>query len=139
MTLERIEAQWIDGMAFENLVDGHRITVDAAAEFGGEDRGPRPKPLMLNALAGCTGMDVVAVLRKMKQNFTWFNIVVDADLGDEHPKTYQAIRLTYQFKADDGLDESKVKKAVSLSQDRYCGVSAMLKKACDLSWSIEYL
>jgi putative redox protein len=139
MTLHKVDTRWLDGMAFENLLDGHRFTVDAAAEFGGKDRGPRPKPLMLNALAGCTGMDVVSVLNKMKQPLSWFNIRVEGDLSDEHPKTYKAIRLTYQFKKSDKLDDAKVIKAVNLSQEQYCGVSAMLKKVCELTWNIEYL
>ena len=64
---------------------------------------------------------------------------VDAETGEEHPKTYTRIELVYQFKKSDGLDESKVEKAVKLSQEKYCGVSAMLKKASDLGYRIEYL
>ncbi len=139
MTLHTTDTTWLDGMAFKNSADGHTFVVDAATEFGGEDRGPRPKVLLLNALAGCTAMDVISVLKKMKQEFTWFNVRVEADLGDEHPKTYQAIRLTYQFKKTDNLDDAKVRKAATLSQERYCGVSAMLQKATDLSWDVEYL
>ncbi|MCK5735185.1 MAG: OsmC family protein [Spirochaetaceae bacterium] len=139
MTQQKTETLWLEGMAFENNLDGHKIIVDAVEEFGGTNKGPTPKPLLLNSLSGCTGMDVVSILKKMKQEFTWFNIVVEADLGEEHPKTFENIRLTYQFKTSDNLDDTKVRKAVSLSQDRYCGVSAMLKKACNLSWEIEYL
>lgn len=139
MTKHSVETLYLDGMAFENSLDGFKFNVDAAEEFGGANKGPKPKLLLLSALAGCTGMDVVAVLKKMKQDFSWFNIRVEGDLGDEHPKSYTAIRLYYQFKNADGLDDAKVKKAVALSQDRYCGVSAMLKKACDLSWEVEYL
>jgi len=139
MTLYSVDTKWLEGMAFENTADGYKFNVDAAEEFGGMKKGPKPKLLLLNALAGCTGMDVVSVLRKMKQYFSWFNIKVEADLGDEHPKTYENIRLTYQFKAADDLDDGKVRKAVILSQDRYCGVSAMLKKASNLSWKIEYI
>ena len=130
---------WLEGMSFENTVDGHTFVVDADKEFGGADKGPRPKPLLLNALAGCTAMDVVSVLKKMKQEFSWFNVRVVGELGDEHPKTYGTIRLIYQFKKADGLDDAKVRKAATLSQERYCGVSAMLRKACDLSWDVEYL
>lgn len=126
-------------MAFENSADGHKFIVDAATEFGGEDRGPRPKLLLLNALAGCTAMDVVSVLKKMKQDISWFNVKVEANLGDEHPKTYTSIRVIYQFKKEDNLDDTKVRKAAALSQERYCGVSAMLQKATDMSWDVEYL
>jgi putative redox protein len=139
MILHSIDTRWLDGMAFENTVDGHSFTVDAAQQFGGRNLGPRPKLLLLNALAGCTGMDVVSMLTKMKQNLSWFNIHVEGDLGDEHPKTYQAIRLAYQFRKSDDLDETKVIKAVTMSQEQYCGVSAMLKKVCDLTWEVVYL
>lgn len=139
MTLETVDTLWLGGMAFENSIDGHKFIVDAAEEFGGKNKGPKPKPLLLNSLAGCTGMDVVSILGKMKQKLSWFNVRVEGDLGNVHPKTYQTIRLTFQFKKSDNLDDSKVRKAVSLSQDQYCGVSEMLKKASDLSWEIEYL
>jgi putative redox protein len=84
-------------------------------------------------------MDVVSMLTKMKQNVSWFNVRVEANLGEEHPKTYTEIRLTYQFKKADNLDDAKGRKAAALSQERYCGVSAMLQKATDVSWDIEYL
>jgi len=139
MTLQKTESTWIEGMAFENTIDGHKFTVDAVEKFGGKDKGPTPKPLLLASLSGCTGMDVVSILKKMKQEFSWFNIKVEGDLGEEHPKTFENIRLTYQFKASDNLDDAKVRKAVTLSQDQYCGVSAMLKKVSNLTWEIEYL
>ena len=139
MTVHSTDTTWLDGMAFENTANGHKFVVDAEEQFGGEDRGPQPKLLLLNALAGCTAMDVVSMLRKMKQNLSWFNVKVEADLGEEHPKTYTSIRLTYQFRKSDDLDDAKVRKAASLSQDRYCGVSAMLQKATKVSWDVEYL
>ena len=139
MALNTVNTTWLDAMAFENTVDGHKFTVDAQEEFGGKDRGPRPKPLLLASLAGCTGMDVVSILQKMKQNITFFNVKVEGELRDEHPKRYTKIKVVYQFKKSDNLDDSKVRKAIVLSEDRYCGVSAMLKEVCDLSWELEYL
>ena len=139
MTVHTTDTTWLDGMAFENSVDGHRFVVDAAEQFGGLDRGPRPKLLLLNALAGCTAMDVVSMLAKMKQELSWFNVRIDADLREEHPKTYTAIRITYQFKKADNLDDAKNRKAAAMSQERYCGVSAMLQKAAKVSWDIDYL
>ena len=139
MTLDSTDTRWLAGMAFENTTNGHRFTIDADSQFGGQDKGPRPKPVLLNSLAGCTGMDVVSILSKMKQEFSWFNIRVEGELGDEHPKTYESIKIIYQFKTVDGLDDAKVRKAINLSQERYCGVSAMLKKACNLTWEIEYV
>ena len=98
----------------------------------------RPKPLLLSALAGCTGMDVIYILRKMKVEPTYFNVNIDADLTEEHPVTYSRIHLTYEFKASDSLDEHKVETAVGLSQEKYCGVSAMLRAASELTYAIVY-
>ncbi len=130
---------WKGGMAFEADVLGHRVLMDAEDSVGGADEGPRPKPLLLAALAGCSGMDVVSILAKMREPVSWFDIRVEGELAEEHPKRYTAIEVVYRFKAADGLDHAKVEKAVALSQDKYCGVSATLKDAVDLRWRIEYV
>ncbi len=134
-----VNCTWKEGMAFSSTIDGHTIALDAAEEFGGKNSGPTPKPLLLTSLSGCTAMDVIALLRKMKQPVTFFNIDTEAELTETHPKTYSGITMVYQFKKSDGLDESKVEKAIKLSQEQYCGVSAMLKKATSVDYRIEYL
>lgn len=134
-----ISCTWKDGMAFDAQVENHTIRLDAAEAVGGKDQGPTPKPLLLVSLAGCTGMDVISILKKMKQPYTYFDIKVEGELTEEHPKQYHSIKLIYEFKKEDGLDEEKVKKAVDLSQERYCGVSALLKKGSDLSYEIRYI
>jgi len=126
-------------MAFDADVDGHTITLDAAEAVGGKNRGPTPKPLLLVSLAGCTGMDVIAILNKMQQPYSYFDVKVEGELTDEHPKQYHSIKIIYEFKKDDGLDEGKVEKAVQLSQERYCGVSALLKKGSELDYEIRYI
>jgi len=126
-------------MEFETNLDGHALIMDAAAADGGEDKGLRPKGLLLAGLSGCTGMDVVSILRKMREPCTWFEIRVEAVTSDEHPKRYTEIKLTYQFRKSDKLNPENVKKACILSQDKYCGVSAMLKDASRVSWDVEYL
>jgi len=134
---QTIETSWASGMAFETKVDDHKLIADALPKVGGEGRGPRPKPLLLFSLAGCTGMDVVSLLKKMRVDFEDFKILVEGELTDEHPKYYHKIHLTYQFKGND-INTSKVEKAVNLSQDKYCGVSYMLKQAAKITWDIEY-
>jgi putative redox protein len=131
----KVTADWADGMAFDIDVGSHRVTVDAAGEFGGGDRGPRPKPLILAALAGCTGMDVVSLLRKMRAEFDSLSIEVEADTADDHPRIYPVIRVRYIFRGA-RLERDKLEKAVELSQNKYCGVSAMLKLAADLTYEI---
>lgn len=138
MTKE-IDLNWLDGMAFSTELDGHRIVVDADAEVGGLDRGPRPKALLMVSLAGCTAMDVISILRKMREPVSWFNIKVKAELTDEHPKRYTRFRLIYQFRKSDGLKHENVTKAIQLSQEKYCGVAATLKQAAELAWDVEYL
>ncbi|HPE90069.1 MAG TPA: OsmC family protein [Spirochaetia bacterium] len=134
-----ISCSWLGDMAFSATVNGHELRIDADSEFGGKDSGPRPKPLVMAALAGCSGMDVVSILKKMREPITWFNMRVEADQSDEHPKTYTAMRIIYEFKAADGLKDENVRKAVDLSLERYCGVAALLKKAIPLSGEIAYL
>ena len=123
---------FIDKMAFDVELNGHHFTLDASEQVGGEDKGPRPKGLMLSALGGCTGMDVVSILRKMKVTEYKLNIDVSGELTDEHPKIYHTITIEFKFKGNN-LPESKIKKAVELSETRYCGVSEMLRKAAKLT------
>jgi len=113
-------------MAFQAHLDGHRFMVDADSQFGGRDLGPKPKGLLLTALAGCTGMDVISILQKMRVAPTHFEVVVDGDLADEHPKKFTTIRTEYLFEGE-GLPVDKLKKAVNLSEERYCGISATLR------------
>ncbi len=124
-----------DGLAFDAELNGHSITLDAAAAAGGTDYGPTPKPLLLTSLAGCTGMDVASILAKMQMPYDGFTVEVDGDLSEEHPRVYTAIRLRYVFTGAE-LDEAKINKAVKLSQEKYCGVSAMLKQITELSYEV---
>ncbi|MCF8219040.1 MAG: OsmC family protein [Bacteroidales bacterium] len=129
------QTNWKDGMAFDAEVNGHKLTIDADEKVGGKDRGPRPKPLLAVSLAGCTSMDVISILKKMRVTPDFFDVEVFADSTEEHPKHYNKIHLKYIFKGKD-LPEDKINKAVNLSQDRYCGVSHMLGKAAELTHEI---
>jgi putative redox protein len=136
MSKEYISTKYTEGMAFETQIGNHKVIVDADPGFGGEENGPKPKPLLLNALTGCTGMDVVSLLRKMRVEFKDLEINVEAELTEEHPKNYTKIHLIYVIKANE-KDRSKVEKAINYSQERYCGVSFMLSKAAELTYDIE--
>jgi len=133
-----ISTRWTGNMAFEALVTGHTVIMDAGKESGGNDSGPRPKALLLAGLAGCTGMDVISILDKMKVKPEAFNIKIEAEQTEDHPKVYSEITIVYQFKGDN-LPVEKLEKAVSLSQEKYCGVSAMLGKTARLSHRIEII
>jgi len=127
--------KFIEGMAFETEVGGHKIIIDAEEKVGGKNLGPSPKPLILNALSGCTAMDVISILRKMRVEPEEFVVEVEANNTDEHPKYFDTIKLIYKFKGKD-LPMSKLEKAVSLSQERYCGVSYMLSKTVEITHEI---
>ena len=128
MNTKTIHIDWQGDMKFETELDGHKLTIDASPEVGGTDMGPRPKPLMLIALAGCTGMDVVSILKKMRVELDGFKVYVEAEQTDEHPKHYSSMKVIYEFKGKN-LPMDKLEKAVNLSEERYCGVSAVYKKA----------
>ena len=131
-----LNVNWIDGMAFESEVNGHKIVIDAIEVVGGQNKGPRPKPLMLLSLAGCTGMDVVSILKKMKVEIDDFAIEVEAEMTEEHPKQYNKMNVIYKFWGND-LPMNKLEKAVHLSDEKYCGVSAVYKKVIEMTHEIK--
>ena len=122
-----VDINWAGKMAFEFEADGHKLSFDADPSVGGEGKGPKPKSFMLFALAGCTGMDVVSILKKMRVEIKDVNIAVEADLSDDHPKQFINMHVIYTFSGTN-LPLEKLKKAVSLSEEHYCGVSAVYKK-----------
>lgn len=134
--MTEVNINWLGKMAFQVHQDGHEFTLDAATEVGGEDKGCRPKALLLSGLAGCTGMDVVSVLRKMKITDFELNIKVTADSTTEHPKIYKDMVVTFEFSGQD-LPREKLERAVELSETRYCGVSAMLRESVDIKTVIK--
>lgn len=125
-------------MAFEAEIGNHRIVMDTLETGGGDDKGPSPKKLLLGTLATCTGMDVVSLLEKMRVEYADFDIVTNADLTQEHPKVFSHIEVIYRIKVKES-DRGKVEKAVALSQETYCGISAMLRKNSPMDYRIEFL
>ena len=131
----KVSTQWREGLTFESDVLGFKITMDAKPEVGGQNRGPNPKPVMLSALTGCTGMDVVSLLKKMRQKVTDFRVDASAQMTDDHPRHYGSIHINYFFKGID-LDETKIRKAVDMSLEKYCGITYMLGKTAKISYDI---
>ena len=131
-----IDLTWLENMTFESEINGHKIKVDAGEENGGDDAGHRPKPLMLVALAGCTGMDVVTILKKMRVKYDDLTISVEANLTEEQPKYYDSMKVIYKFKGDN-LPIDKLQRAVQLSEEQYCGVSALYKMAIPVTFEIK--
>ena len=135
---DKVTVEWKGNMLFEsdNPREGnHTVLMDAGKTSGGNDEGLGPKAMMLSSLAGCSGLDVVSVLKKMKAEVDDFKIEVHGELTDEHPKYYHSVSVDYHFYGKD-LNESKIKKAVDLSIEKYCGVMEMFRQFADVTTSI---
>ena len=130
-----IDVQWMGKMQFNALVNGHTIVMDGPEKVGGEDSGPIPKPFVLTALVGCTGMDIAAILRKAEKNPYEFDMKVIGEISKRAPIEYIAIHVIYNFKGSAENKEAAL-NAVNDSQEKYCGVSSMLKKAIPVTWEI---
>ncbi len=134
-----ISCSWRGTMAFDAIVDQHTVRMDVPGPDGAPGTGPSPKKLLLAALAGCTGMDIISILKKMREPVTRFDIRVEAEVAEEHPRRYTRYLLTYVFSESDGLNRDNVIKAATLSQDKYCGVSASLSPGAPVDWTIEFV
>ena len=134
---EIVHTDWIGKMMFDSEIDGRTIHFDVEEQLGGTQSGYRPKPLVLSALAACTGMDVVSILGKKQVIFTTIRISADGELAEEQPKIYRKIHLVFFFTGPDFSDNEeimiKVNRAVRLSLDKYCAVSGMLKNSCEIT------
>ena len=131
-----IKSEWKGDMTFEADVNGHKVVVDANSEAGGHNEGPSPKKLLLVALSGCTGMDVVSILKKMRVDIDKFSIEVQGDVADEHPKKYTKMHVIYKFTGKN-LPLDKLEKAVKMSEETYCGVEALFKMAIAVTSEIK--
>lgn len=137
-----MKTEWLGKMSFLAHTDSNRqVLMDSKKESGGLGAAPTPMELVLSALTGCTGMDVVSILAKMKvlDEVEIFNMEVSAEKSEEHPRIYTKIHLKYIFKFRDEPRKEQVEKAVQLSQEKYCSVAGMLKKAAQLTYEIVYL
>ena len=133
---ESVNVKWIDGLAFEADVMGYNVMIDSDSEHGGKGKGPKPKPLMMVALAGCTGMDIVSLLNKMRVEFDDLDISVEGELSEDHPKRFLKMTVTFKLKGSN-IDRQKVEKAIELSKEKYCGVSASYREVMELEYHLE--
>lgn len=128
--------RWKEDMSFEGETpNGHKVLMDTIKEHGGSDSAPTPMQLVLLALGGCTGMDVIAILKKMKDLPDEFFMEIEAERSQEHPKIYKKTNIKYIFKGN--VKEENVKKAIDLSQNKYCSVSAILKGVGEVNYTFE--
>ncbi len=138
MATHQTELKWISDEKFDVMQDNKIIRVDGDPNEA-TSTGVRPKALILSSIAGCTAIDVVELLTKMRVRFSDFSITVTGELTEEHPRTYHTVNLTYFIKLEQAAENDKMEKAVKLSQEKYCGVSAMVRKFAVINSKIEYL
>lgn len=137
MSKHKAKVVHLNGVTFNGISDSkHWVPMDGPEQFGGSDGAIRPKELLLLSLAGCTGSDVASILTKMREPFTRFEIHIDAEMTETHPKVYSNIHLTFKLWGE-GIKEANVEKAMKLSSDVYCGVTAMLKDSIKITDSYE--
>jgi len=134
----KITAEWKGGMTFESDDPGGKtVIMDTEIEGSDERFGISPKAAMLSALASCSGLDVVSVLEKMKVTDYEFKMDVEGELTQEHPKYFHKVKIDYHFTGKD-LNEKKIKKAVDLSVEKYCGVMEMFRRFAEVKTEIHY-
>jgi putative redox protein len=126
----KVTTIWKKKHEFESQQGHNAIKLD-----GGKENGFSPKALLLAGLAGCSGIDVVDILEKMRVEFSDFTINTEAEQTDDHPKVFKMILITYNIKTAKE-NEEKVRKAIDLSLEKYCGVSAMLKKNSPVNYKL---
>lgn len=135
MSLHKVITTWAGQLAFDSRINNHTIRIDGE-HTPKTDTGPGPKSLLLTSLTGCSAIDVVMILQKMRIQFDELAVEAVAPLTEEHPKVYTEIRLTFKV-AGKNIREEKVRQAVELSIHKYCGVAAMLSKHCPIHYAIE--
>ncbi|MCH9745342.1 MAG: OsmC family protein [Proteobacteria bacterium] len=125
--------RWIDGMMMVGeSASGHALIMDGPEDLGGKNLGVRPMEMLLLGMGGCTTVDVISTLKKMREAVSDCRVEISAERADEHPKVFTKIHLHFVIKGDN-LNEKKVAKAVSLSADKYCSASIMLGKMATIT------
>lgn len=136
MATNTVTTNWKKNMQFESdNPSGHSLMMYDASADNGDAKGFGPKALMLSSLAGCSGLDIDSLLKKMRAEVDDFNIVVTGELTEEHPKFYHKVKVDYHFYGT-GLKEDKITKAVNLSVDTYCGVMEMFRQFATITTEI---
>jgi putative redox protein len=134
-----ISVNWVDGLLMVGKSDsGHTITMDGPPESGGENLGVRPMEMLLLGVAGCTMIDVVTTLKKMRQDLSHLETKINAERATDHPKVFTDIHIQFILKGQN-LDEKKVDKAITLSAEKYCSASIMLGETATITHDFEVI
>ena len=133
------DIELISGVNFRATTEsGHEIIMDGPPEFGGENHGARPMELLLVGMGGCTAFDVVHILKKFRQPVTDVKVALTAERAETEPKVFTQIHVHFRVYGE-GLDDSKVARAVKLSAEKYCSASIMLGKTANITHDYEVL
>jgi putative redox protein len=136
-TAMKARARWVEGMAFMGESgSGHAVIMDGAPEYGGRNLGIRPMEMLLIGLAGCTGFDVVQILKKGREAVTGCEVEVEAERAGEDPKVFTRIHIAYRISGR-GLSRAKAERAVTLSKEKYCSASIMLGATAEMTTALE--
>ena len=134
----KVTTTWKNKMLLESDNPlGKNLLMESGPDFGGSNQGLSPKALMLSSLGGCTGLDLLSLLKKMRVEIEDFKVIVNGELTEEHPKYYDKVSIDYYFTGTD-LNEEKIKKVVSLSEERYCGVIKMFRAFAEVTIAIHF-
>ena len=134
----KVTTTWKNKMLFESDNPlGKNLLMESGPDSGGSNQGLSPKALMLSSLGGCTGLDLLSLLKKMRVEIEGFKVIVNGELTEEHPKYYDKVSIDYYFTGTD-LNKEKIKKAVSLSEERYCGVIKMFRAFAEVTIAIHF-
>lgn len=130
------ETKWEEGMRFQSTIRSHHLIMDAAQDFGGTNQGPTPKELLLSSITGCSGMDVISLLKKMRQPVTEFKMEAKTHTTEGHPSVLAEVHVIYSITAGPEAEAEKVIKSVTASMTKYCGVSAMIAEICPIHYTV---
>lgn len=134
----KVTTTWKNKMLLESDNPlGKNLLMESGPDFGGSNQGLSPKALMLSSLGGCTGLDVLSLLKKIRVEIEDFKVIVNGELTEEHPKYYDKVSIDYYFTGTD-LNEEKIKKVVFLSEERYCGVIKMFRAFAEVTIAIHF-
>ena len=135
----KARAKWVEGMAFMGEAgSGHAVMMDGAPDYGGRNIGIRPMEMLLIGLAGCTGFDVVSILKKGREAVTGCEVEIEAERAASDPKVFTRIHLRYRITGK-GLAYAKAERAVTLSKEKYCSASIMLGATAAMSYELDVI
>lgn len=134
MSRLQVSTTWKEGLSFDGEARGHHFAMDVKEEAGGRNTGPTPKEMLLAGVIGCTGMDVAAILKTMRQPMESLVIHSKADTRESYPQILSSLHLIFEVKGE--VKPEKLKHAVMLSQTKYCGVSAVVSATCPITYEI---